>query len=353
MPELSQDTKKIAVMGAGLIGTRHIEGVLAEPRTTLAAVIDPSDAARDATRANSLPWFASLPEALAESRPDGIIIATPNRLHVAHALEAIAYGIPALIEKPIADHAEEAANLVRAADAAGVPILIGHHRRYNPIIGEAKRILESGRLGTILVAHGSFWAAKPADYFKIEWRRQPGAGPAFINLIHDVDLFRFLLGEVESVHAMESSAARNYEVEDTAAVLLRFVNGTLATLTASDAASSPWSWEMTSGENPVFPQQRQTCYQIGGTTGALAIPELKLWEYAGAPDWLQPLRAERVSVTPADPLMLQLRHFCDVIEGRAAPLVSGEEGLATLRVVEGIKASARTGRTIVLERSRP
>lgn len=351
MPEPRTRPLEIAVMGAGLIGRRHIEGVLAEPRTALAAVIDPSPAARDAARATGFTWFASLAEALASRRPDGIIVATPNQLHVAHAAEAVAAGIPVLIEKPVADDAAAAAGLVDAAERAGVPILVGHHRRHNPVIGQARRIIDSGRLGRILAVHGTFWVAKPNDYFDVKWRREPGAGPTFINLIHDVDLFRYLLGEVESVHAMESSTARGHAVEDTAVVLLRFESGTLATLTASDAVPSPWSWEMTSGENPGFPQQDQFCYQIGGTEASLAIPQMALWRNALRPDWREPLGEERLAVMPADPLTIQLQHFCDVIEGSAKPLVSGHEGLATLQVIEAIKQSARSGKTVFVKAS--
>jgi predicted dehydrogenase len=340
---------EIAVMGVGLIGRRHIEGVLAEPRATLAAIIDPSPAVRDEARANGFTWFASLAEALAKTRPDGVIVATPNQLHVAHALEVVASGIPVLIEKPIADDAQLAAGLVHRAEEVGVPILVGHHRRHNPIIREAKRFLESGRLGQIRSVSATFWVAKPDDYFEVAWRREPGAGPIFINLIHDVDLLRHLIGEVESVHAMESNAARGHAVEDTAVVVLRFESGTLATLSASDAVPSPWSWERTSGENPAFPQEDQFCYQIGGTKGVLTIPNLGLWTNTGRPDWREKLTEIRLPVTPADPLALQLQHFCDVIEGTASPLVSGREGLATLEVIEAIKASAQSGRTIFLK----
>ncbi len=348
MSEPSTRPIKISVMGAGLIGKRHIEGVLSEPRTKLAAIVDPSPAARDEARDNGVPWFASFAEALAEDRPDGVIVATPNQLHVANAVEVVAAGIPVLIEKPVADDAVAAAGLVDAAERAGVPILVGHHRRHNPIIKEAKRLMESGRLGHIRSVHGSFWVAKPDDYFEVKWRREPGAGPIFINLIHDVDLFRHLLGEVESVHAMESNAARSHDVEDTAVVLLRFASGALATLSATDAVPSPWSWERTSGENPNFPREHQFCYQIGGTEGALSIPDLAFWSNTGRPDWREKLTEERLPVTPADPLTLQLQHFCDVIDCTATPLVSGREGLATLEVIEAIKASARSGKTIIL-----
>ncbi|OWW05427.1 oxidoreductase [Rhizobium sp. R72] len=342
---------KIAVMGAGLIGRRHIESVLAEPRASLSAVIDPSSAARDFAKSKEAPWFATLAEATAAQRLDGVIVATPNQLHVAHALEAIAAGIPVLVEKPIADNGDAAAALVSAGANAGIPILIGHHRRHNPMIREAKRVLESGRLGKILTVQATFWVAKPDGYFDVDWRRQEGAGPIFVNLIHDVDLFRFFFGEVEAVHAMESNSVRRHPVEDTAVVLLRFKSGVLATLNASDAAPSPWSWEMTSGENPAFPQRDQFCYQIGGTAGSLAIPELTFWTNISKPDWLQPLVKEDVPFTPGDPLTIQFQHFCDVIRREAEPLVSGKEGLAALRIIEAIKASARSGKTIHLDKT--
>jgi len=340
---------KIAVMGAGLIGRRHIEGVLAEPRATLSAVIDPSSAGREFAASKGAKWFATLAEAIVAERLDGVIIATPNQLHAANALEVIDAGIPVLVEKPIADNGEAAATLVAAGAKAGVPILIGHHRRHNPLIREVKRVLQSGRLGKILTVQATFWVAKPDSYFDIDWRRQEGGGPTFINLIHDVDLFRYFFGEVDAVHAMESNSVRCNPVEDTAVILLRFRSGVLATMNASDAAASPWSWETTSGENPAFPQQDQFCYQIGGTGGSLTIPQLELWTNMSKPGWLEPLVREHLPFSPADPLTIQLQHFCDVIRREAEPLVSGEEGLATLRVIEAIKASARSGETIHLD----
>ncbi|MGO7201870.1 Gfo/Idh/MocA family oxidoreductase, partial [Rhizobium ruizarguesonis] len=109
-----------------------------------------------------------------------------------------------------------------------------------------------------------------------------------------------------------------------------------------------WSWETTTGEHPAFPRYDQFCYQIGGTKGSLGIPDLTLWTSPSKPDWLEPLAQERVPYQAADPLCVQLRHFCDVIRGDATPLVSGREGLATLRVVEAIKRSARWGQMIHL-----
>ncbi|MCW1750421.1 Gfo/Idh/MocA family protein [Rhizobium acaciae] len=339
---------EIAVMGAGLIGRRHVERILSEPGTVLSAVIDPSAAGRDFAETVGARSYRNFLDIRVEDRPDGVIVATPNQLHVENGMEIVAVGIPVLIEKPIADDVDAAAALVAAGEKAGIPLLVGHHRRHNPMVLAVKQIVDGGRLGRIVTVHGTFWVAKPDDYFDIPWRREAGAGPVFVNLIHDVDLFRYLFGEVEAVHAMESHAVRNHAVEDTTVVTLRFASGVLATLNGSDAVAAPWSWETTTGENPAFPRYDQFCYQIGGTRGSLGIPDLTLWTSSSKPDWLEQLAQERVPYQAADPLCVQLRHFCDVIRGDATPLVSGREGLATLRVVEAIKRSARWGQMIHL-----
>jgi predicted dehydrogenase len=88
------------------------------------------------------------------------------------------------------------------------------------MIREAKTIIDSGRVGKIVAVHGAFWTMKPESYFDVAWRREKGAGPVLINLIQDLDLLRFLCGEVIAVQAMESNARRGNPVEDTAAILL-------------------------------------------------------------------------------------------------------------------------------------
>jgi len=123
------------------------------------------------------------------------------------------------------------------------------------MIEKAKQIIKSGRLGQVLTLHGQFWLMKPDDYFDIAWRREKGAGPVFLNLIHDVDLFRHLCGEVVCVQGQESNVVRGNAVEETAVILLRFASGALGTVNGSDSVVAPWSWELTAGENPAYPQQ--------------------------------------------------------------------------------------------------
>ncbi len=339
----------IAVIGAGLIGKRHIEFVQADPNARLSAIVDPTQEAQELAQKLGVAWAPGLQKLLEFHRPDGLIIATPNQMHVQNGLEAIAAGLPMLVEKPIADDLEAGRRLVEAADAAHVPLLVGHHRRHNPMIQKAKAILDSGKLGHILAAHAMFWLFKPDDYFDVNWRREPGAGPVFINLIHDIDNLRYLLGDVISVQARDSNAVRGNAVEETSAVILEFASGTLATCSISDAIVAPWSWEHSTGENPVYPRENQFCYLLGGTHGSLSVPSLQLWRNGATRSWWEPFEKNVETFEDRDPLAEQIRHFCAVIKGNEQPLVSGREGLETLRVVRAVKAAARTGQVVRLD----
>jgi predicted dehydrogenase len=337
---------KLAVLGAGLIGRRHIEHVIAEPEAQLYAIVDPSAAGKAIAERNQVCWYPSLTRMLATGRPDGIVIATPNHMHVENGLEAVAAGVPALVEKPIADDILSGTRLVEAAEKAGVPLLVGHHRRHNPMIQRAKAIIQSGRLGLIVAAHCFFWLMKPDEYFDIAWRRQVGAGPVLLNLSHDIDLLRYLCGEVECVQALQSNAVRKYSVDETTVVLLRFVNGALGTVSVSDTVVSPWSWEQTTGENPSYPRTDQSCYFIGGTHGSLSVPRLELWTNEDKRSWWEPFKVERVVASDEDPLRLQVRQLCRVTRGVEEPLVSAREGLNTLKVIAAVQEAAATGQQV-------
>ena len=340
---------KIAVLGAGLIGRRHIEHILAAPEAALHGIVDPSPAVRDYALAHNFSWHPDFKTMLATGRPDALIAATPTRLHVPDGLAAVAAGIPALIEKPLADDLTAGTRLVEAAEKAGVPLLVGHHRRHNPMVRRAREIITSGRLGRIVTVHSFFWTMKPDDYFDIAWRREAGAGPVLTNLIHDIDLLRHFCGEIESVQAAQSNMVRGHGVEETAVAILKFVSGALGTVNVSDTVVAPWNWEQTAGENPAYPRTDQSCYNIAGTHGSLCVPRLELWTNGTERGWLQPLRTERLTAPDQDPLRLQIEHFCRVARGEEKPLVSGREGLKTLQVIMAVKQAAAGGASVRIE----
>ena len=339
---------RIAVAGVGLIGKRHVAAIRAAQGVELACIVDPSEAGRAFAVDTGARYFPTLAEMITAKVADGVVLATPNQLHVEQGLDCVAAGQPALVEKPLGVDVAAATVLVEAAAKAGVALLTGHHRRYNPLIEKAHSVVASGQLGQITAVQAQTWLMKPDDYFDTDWRRRKGAGPVFLNLIHDIDLLRHFCGEVESVHAMDSNAIRGNEVEDTCVILLRFASGALGTVNVSDTVVAPWSWELTARENPAYPATTEDCYWIGGTQGSLALPNLALWANPGKRSWWEPISATKMIFDFEDPLIRQIAHFAAVIRGEAAPLVSGADGLQTLRVIEAIKSSAARGTTVDL-----
>jgi predicted dehydrogenase len=284
-----------------------------------------------------------------------VILATPNALHVEHALACIAAGLPMLLEKPIAPTVVEGRRIVAAADAAGARILIGHHRAHSPIMAKAREVIARGTLGPLVAVMGSAVFFKPDEYFAAgPWRCETGGGPILLNMIHEVHNLRMLCGEIVAVQAFSSQATRGFPVEDTVAINLRFAGGALGSFMLSDTAACARSWEQTSQENKAYATYPdEDCYVVAGTRGSLSVPTMRLKTYDNDADrsWWKPFRMSVAEMVRDDPLVHQLEHFGAVIRGEATPLVTARDGLANLEVTEAIAHAARTGQTVALSHS--
>jgi len=268
----------------------------------------------------------------------------PNQMHVKAGLACIARKIPIIVEKPVADSVAEALELVETGETANVPILVGHHRRHNPIMRKAAEIIAGGGIGRVVAANALWLSHKPKDYFDVAWRREAGGGPVLINAIHDIDCLRMLCGDVETVSAAASSATRKFKVEDTAAAVLHFKSGALGTLLVSDTVSGSWTWEMGSRDFVDGPQDTENCYIVAGTNGSLTVPSLQhRWHEPGQESWSVPLTQLRVPVRPADAYHEQMRNFANVIRGTEKPVLDGRDGTLTLATTLAITRSAQTG----------
>ena len=281
-----------------------------------------------------------------------MILATPNQLHVEHALKCIDAGLPMLLEKPIAPTMGEGERLVKIADASGAKILIGHHRAHSPIMAKAKEVVDRGTLGPLVAVMGSAVFFKPERYFtEAPWRRQIGGGPILLNMIHEVHNLRMLCGDIIAVQALASHATRGFPVEDTVAINLRFANGALGSFMLSDTAACARSWEQTSQENKAYPTYPdEDCYVVIGTFGSLSVPTMRLKTYDKAEDrsWWKPFRMSVAEMVRDDPLVHQFEHFGAVVRGDVEPLVTARDGLANLRITEAIVHAAKSGQTVDL-----
>jgi predicted dehydrogenase len=344
---------RIAVAGAGLIGQAHIKVLGNSPSCMLSAIVDPSPAAFEVAANAGVPLYKTIDELLLTNRPDGLILATPNQLHVSQALQCMEAKLPILLEKPIATTVAEGEKIVAMVAATGAKVLIGHHRAHSPIMAKAKEVVDSGKLGKLVTFMGSAIFFKPDHYFAdAPWRKEMGAGPILINMIHEVHSMRMLCGDIVAVQAFSSNTTRGFAVEDTAAISLRFANGALGTFMLSDTAASARSWEQTSQENKSYVSyDDEDCYVITGTQGTLSVPTMRLKSYPRPEDrsWWKAFDASVVSMVRDDPLKHQIEHFGAVIHGEVLPLVSAYDGLQNLRVTEAILQASKTGQIVELQ----
>ena len=347
--------QKLVVVGPGLMGMKHIELILENPRCDLVGVVTPErEIPNGIGERFGIPVFGDPDECLSSVAPSGIVISSPNEFHYEQARLCVEKGIPVLIEKPITASYADAKRLLDLVSRRAAKVIVGHHRAHSPLMAAAKAVIESGRLGRLVTIQGSATFYKPPEYFEAgPWRtEEDGGGPILINLIHEIGFLRSLCGEISAIQAIASSQVRRFPVEDTVAISMAFTNGALGTFVLSDTAASPRSWEQTSRENPIYPTYPdEDCYSITGTRGSLAFPTMRLKSHPEpeSPSWLVPFTEEVIPVVRADPLTRQLDNFLDVILGLAEPVVTAFDGVQNVRVAEAIRRSAETRTLVELE----
>ncbi|GAA6056165.1 hypothetical protein JCM3770_004239 [Rhodotorula araucariae] len=349
----------LCIVGApGLIGRRHTQHALDEPRCALTCIVDPTPAGDSFAAEHGLTLYKSVDDMLAarqagEVKVDGAILATPNATHVPLGKQMMEAGVHTLVEKPFSTSIASGVELVAAERASSAKVLVGHHRRFNPYSINCKKLLDCGKLGKVLAVQGTWACLKPLSYFEAptEWRRASGTGgPILINLVHCLDLLRFWFGNVARVFCEVGESTRGHAVEETGACTLKFASGVVGTFVFSDAVAAPYTFEGATGENPLMPHYGETTYTFLGTSGSFSFPQLQLWHYASPTHaWQDSLvQDEAAPVDPTPPFTLQLRHFLDVCEGAAEPQCSGEDALGTIITLEAIVESMRTGLPVVV-----
>lgn len=340
---------RLAIVGAGVIGKRHMAAIAGTPGCELVAIADPFPASRAMAEDNGVRWFADTGDMLGDVRPDGVVVATPTEHHLAPTLTALDAGAHVLVEKPIAATVGEAEAIIAKSAETKRHVLVGHHRRYYPVTHKARELVRGGALGRLVAVSGQWTVKKAVGYFEPDWRKKRDAGPILTNLIHDMDSLRYICGDVVGIAAETSSGFMGHEKEDVAACVIRFDGGALGTFILSDQTPSPWSWEFATGENPAFPRSAQNACRFMGTDAALDFPNLTLWTHEGGKiDWNHAMTARAIDLELGDAFAAQCRHFCAVIRGDEAPRITAADATETLRATLAVFEAAETGRRVNL-----
>lgn len=347
------DSVRLGLIGMGLIGTAHARTLQKVEECELIAVADVDEQYREATERLGATYYRDYEEMIRKEDLQGMIIATPNHLHTPMGIACARHGLHLLMEKPIAPSLAEADRLVEAARQNNVRILVGHQRRFNARVEKAREMVRGGELGKLVGVTITWALLKPPRYFEgpFAWRKNTGGGPILINLIHEIDNLRYICGEIDEVFAMASNRVRNFPVEDTAGVILRFENGAVGSVFVSDCAPSVSAYEGTTGENPLVYHDFGNCYQFYGTEASLSFPQMKKLFYSDPAKlgWHYPITEQGVKVVQeVDPYVKEFRHFAKVILGEEPARISGEDARRTLEVTLAIQRSGETGQPVRL-----
>jgi predicted dehydrogenase len=340
---------RLASIGAGMIGQLHARLARGLADCQYVALCDPDPAKEKLAAELGAAYYRDYRQLIQRERLDAVLIAVPNEAHDAVGLDCAARGLHLFMEKPIASSLEAADRLIAGARAGGVQLYIAHHRRFNPRINRVREAVRGGELGDLVGVSVLWCMYKPSEYFTAgPWRAGKGGGPILINTIHEIDLLRYIHGELVRVYAEVSSKSRGFEVEDTVSVSLRFADGALASILMSDAAPSLWGYESTAGENPFFYPTKGDLYHFLGRKASLTFPGLVKVFYADPArmGWQHPLSTEQLEVSPCDPYVEQLQHFCRVVRGQEPPRTSGEDARRSLAVAMAVRESGATGRAL-------
>ncbi len=327
---------RIGVVGVGAMGRNHVRVLSDLAGAELVAIVDAHEPARAAlAHRYRVPAYASLEAMLEEQQIDAAVVAVPTVHHHEVVSSLLAKGLHVLVEKPIASSETEALSLIEQARRAERALFVGHIERFNPAVLELRQRLLAGELGRVL---------------HVEARRQ-GPFPARIQdvgviidlAVHDIDLLRFVTGsEIERVYA-ETTQRLHQSHEDLVRATLRMRDGVVGSLSIDWLTPTKVRELIVTGERGMFQVDllTQDLYWYENA----AIAEEREDEIA----LLRGVREGRMIrhvVRKREPLVAELEAFLRYVRDKQGDCVSGDDGMAAIRVARAMLESSRTARVV-------
>ena len=338
---------KFALVGCGRIAKRHSEllGLGQIPNATLSAVCDIDEAkAQKLASQFGVPAFTDMQRMMTDADVDVVVILTESGRHAEHTCALAKYGKHIVVEKPMALSLDDADAMIRVCDLAGIKLFVVKQNRFNVPVVQLRKALEQGRFGKLVLGTVRVrWSRDQKYYDQDSWRGTWAldGGVLTNQASHHVDLLEWMMGDVESVYAMTTTALVNIESEDTAVVALRFRNGALGVIEATTA---------------VRPKDLEGSVSVlgeGGSVeiGGFAVNQMKIWQFtqptAGDEDVIA-----KYSVNPPNVYgfghQAYYEHVVDCILNRKTQLVDGLQGRKSLELISAIYESVETGQEVHL-----
>ena len=330
---------RIAKRHSDLLGGNHIEGAC------LVAVCDPIRTRADAIAAKfGIPAHYDIDDFLARKDIDAVAVLTPSGMHAAHVIACAKAGKHVVVEKPMALRLQDADDMIRACDKAGVKMFVVKQNRFNVPVVKAREALDAGRFGRLILGTVRVrWCRDQAYYDQDSWRGTWAydGGVLTNQASHHIDMLEWFFGDVVSVHARAATALAKIETEDTAVATLKFSNGALGIIEATTAARP------TDLEGSLSILGEKGTVEIAG----FAVNQIRHWRFL---DELASDKevVERFSVNPPNVYGFghhaYYEHVVDCLLNQRAALVDGLEGRKSLELISALYESIETGAEIAL-----
>ena len=291
-------------------------------------------------------------DAFLDHRPmDMVAIGTPSGLHAEHGIAAARRGLHVLVEKPIDITTLRADALIAETARAAVTLGVIFQDRLKPGIQRMKALVDTGRLGTPILATAHVkWYRPPSYYADSRWRGTlalDGGGALINQAVHTVDLLLWLFGPVRRVFGRTATRLHGIEAEDTAVAALEFASGALGTLEAATSAYPGYSrrMELTGSEGTLLLDGDELVAvdlrdaRDGGTGSPIDPQSRKVGP---------PVSASSPVVADASAHQRVFEDFIHAVATHSAPACDGREGRRSVELVEAIYESARTNRPVDL-----
>lgn len=337
-----------ALVGCGRIAKKHA-GNLAEGKISgakLVAVCDiKKERAMEYGERYGVPWYTDMHDMLkAETNNiDVIEILTPSGDHARHTVELARYGKHIVVEKPMALTLDDADQMIKACDVAGVKLFVVKQNRFNLPVKKLREAVELNRFGKMVLGTVRVrWCRDQAYYDQDEWRGTwEHDGGVFANqAIHHIDLLQWMMGDVESVFAKGETRLVDIEAEDTGVVLLKFKSGALGIIEAT-TATRPKDLE---GSVSILGEMGTV--EIGG----FAVNEMKVWNFVSDTKEEKDEILQKYKQNPPDVYGFghteYLNNVVESILHNRAALVDGLAGRKSLELVSAIYESIETKKEV-------
>jgi UDP-N-acetylglucosamine 3-dehydrogenase len=327
---------RVGLAGLGSMGRNHLRILAGRRDIRLVAVADPvAEALEAAVTASGAQPFDQPMAMIAEAELDALVIAAPTTAHVPLALAAIDRDVAILVEKPLAESAEEGERIVSAARTRGVPVQVGHVERFNPAVIELGRLLDDGWLSTVYSI-----ASRRAGPFPARIR---DVGVTIDLATHDADILSWIAGERPSRVYAETAQRIHASHEDLLFGLLHFPSGATGMLDVNWLTPAKRRQLVVVGEEGMFEldylTQRLTFTRSTDTTDPRLI--------GGYAPTFEGDVAE-LPVVSAEPLAAEIDAFLRVVREGGRPIVDAEDGLWAVAIATSLLTAAATGQAVDL-----